>query len=404
MRVLMTIQPAFSHATQIIPLARELERRGHVVTVATSATFVRTLVRHGLDARPVGPDWRLRPGDAVTDRTVGQQGFMGFVQVPDRSSVEDLLEVARQTRPQLIVREYTEFGGWAVAQRLEIPLVTQGIVHRLPPPVEADVAEAAQRLAAVACVEPPRDGEELLGSAYLDVVPPSFRCAWEHDVALACACRPSVFDGSAGAAPPPWVERLGRARPLIYVTLGNIFTDCPAVWQAVLTALSELDVDALVTTGLESDPTELGAPPPNVRIERFIPQSQVLPRCKAVVCHGGFNTLIGAFSHRLPVLCLPLGADQPVNAKCCAAAGAGINAANAPARDLRGALVDPEKLEPENIARAIMRLTTEPAFTDAAGRLGHEIQALPGPSQTVLTLEELIAVDAAAPRAWRSAA
>ena len=400
----MSIQPAFSHATQIIPLARELERRGHVVTVATPPTFAATLVRHGLDARPVGPDWMLRFGDQVWKRTIGQHGFSGFVQIPDRSSLEDLLRLGRQTRAQLIVREYTEFGGWAVAQRLEIPLVTQGIVHRLPPGVEAPVAEVAQRLAALARINPPRNSDDLLGSVYLDPVPPSFRCPWEHDVALARATRPSRFDGSAGDAGPPWIQALGRERPLIYVTLGNIFSDSPAVWRAVLTALSGLDVDALVTTGLHSDPAELGAPPPNVRIERYIPQSHVLARCTAVVCHAGFNTLIGAFSHGLPALCLPLGADQPVNASCCAAAGAGINAANAPAQDERGPLVAPEKLDPEHIASAITRLTNEPAFTDAARKLAREIQSMPAPSDTARTLEQLFTSDAAAAQASRSAA
>lgn len=405
MRVLMTIQPAFSHATQVIPLARELERRGHVVTVATSATFARTLVHHGLDARPVGPDWMLRPGDELFDRTIGQHKMFGFLQVPDRSSIEDLLRLARETRAQLIVREYTEFGGWAAAQRLGIPLATQGIVHRLPPAVEAQVAEVAQRLAALARIEPPRGADELLGCAYLDVVPPSFRCAWEHDnIALAHASRPSVFDGSGGEAPPPWLEAFGRERPLIYATLGNIFSDSPAVWHAVLTALSELDVDALVTTGLDSDPAELGARPRNVRIERYLPQSQVLSRSTAVVCHGGFNTLIGTFSHGLPAVCLPLAADQPVNAACCAAAGAGLNAANGPAQDHRGPLVDPEDLNPEDIATAITRLTNEPTFTDAARQLASEIQAMPGPSETAHTLEQLITIDAAVPQAQRSAA
>ena len=400
----MTIQPAFSHATQLIPLARELERRGHVVTVATSARFAPTLVGYGLDARPVGPDWILRPGDKVWDRTIGQQGFFGFVQVPDRSSVEDLLRLARETAAQLIVREYTEFAGWAVAQRLGIPLVTQGIVHRLPPAVEARVAQVAQRLAALARIQPPRDADDLLGSAYLDVVPPSFRCPWEPDIALARASRPSVFDGSTGEAPPPWLDALGRERPLIYATLGNIFTDSPAVWRAVLTALSGLEVDVLVTTGLGSDPAELGTPPPNFRIERYLPQSQVLSRCAAVVCHSGFNTLIGAFSHGRPALCLPLAADQPVNAACCAAAGTGINGANAPASDHRGPLVDPEKLDPEDIAEAITRLTNEPRFTAAAGQLAREIHAMPGPSETARTIEQLITIDAAAPQPRRSAA
>ncbi|MBV9945182.1 MAG: glycosyltransferase family 1 protein [Solirubrobacterales bacterium] len=399
----MSIQPAFSHATQAIPLARELERRGHRVTVATSATFAATLVRHGLDARPVGPDWMIRPGDDLFERTIGQHKFFGFLQVPDRASIGDLLRLAHETGAQLIVREYTEFAGWVVAQRLGIPLVTQGIMHRLPPPVEAQVAEVAQRLAALARVEPPRDPNDLLGSAYLDVVPPSFRCAWERDNALAHASRPSVFDGSAGEPPPPWLQALGRERPLIYATLGNIFNDAPAVWRAVLTALSGLDLDALVTTGLGSDPAELGALPPNVRVEGYLPQSHVLARCTAVVCHAGFNTVIGALSQGVPVLCLPLGADQPINATCCAAAGAGINAANTPAQDFRGPLVDPEKLDPEDIATAIKRLTGGPTFTHAAGRLASEIQAMPGPSETARILEQLIAADPAALQGWRSA-
>jgi calicheamicin 3'-O-methyl-rhamnosyltransferase len=120
------------------------------------------------------------------------------------------------------------------------------------------------------------------------------------------------------------------------------------------------------------------------------------------VCHGGFNTLIGAFSAEVPTLCLPLGADQPVNATCAGAAGDGINAANAPG-DFRGPVVDPEQLEPEAIAIAIMRLTHEPTFTDAAGRLAGEIQAMPGPSAAARTLEQLTAIDAAAPQARRSA-
>ncbi|MBV9334312.1 MAG: glycosyltransferase family 1 protein [Solirubrobacterales bacterium] len=400
----MTIQPAFSHATQAIPLARELERRGHVVTVATSATFAGTLVRYGLDARPVGFDWMLRPGNEVCARTIGQHGFVGFVQVPDRSSVEDLLRLARGTGADLIVREYSEFGGWAVAKRLGIPLVTQGIIRRLPAAVEARVAEVAGRLAALARVEPARDAEELLGSAYLDVIPPSFRCAWEHDSPIARACRPSAFDGSAGEAPPAWLEALGRERPLIYATLGNIFTDSPAVWRAVLTALADLDVDALVTTGLDSDPTQLGTVPPNVRIERYLPQSHVLSRCTAVVCHAGFNTLVGAFSQGRPAVCLPLGADQPLNASCCARAGSGINLANAPAQDFRGPLVDPEKLDPEQITRDVTRVINEPAFTDAAGAIAREIGAMPGPPETARTLEQLILTDTLAHQARRSAA
>ncbi len=403
MQVLMSSQPAFSHAAQMIPLARELERRGHVVTLASSAPLVPALRQLGVDARPFGRDWQMRPGDPLYDRTVGRESFFGFPQVPDRSSVEGLTRLARDTGAQLIVREYSEFTGWAVARSLDVPFVTQAIIHRLPPPAEARVVELAARLAALAGIEPPENADELFGSAYLDIVPPSFRCEWEHDVALARPTRPSLFDGSEGEASPPWLDDLGRERPLIYVTLGTIFNRFPAVWRAVLTAVDRLDVDALVTIGRDIGPVQRGAARPNVRIERYVPQSQLLPRCSAVVCHAGFSTLIGAFNHRLPALCLPLDADQPVNARCCAAAGAGINAANAPARDARGPLVDPDTLNPADVANATMRLIDEPAFAQAAKCLAGEIQAMPGLSQTADLLERLIATDSAARRTNRCA-
>lgn len=120
----------------------------------------------------------------------------------------------------------------------------------------------------------------------------------------------------------------------------------------MLTALSKLDVDALVTTGPNGEPTELGEPPSNLRIERYLPQSQV-------------------------------------NARCAAAAGAGINAANAPARDLRGPLADPETLDADEIADALMRLLEDRGFAHAAHRLATEIEAMPEPGQTADLLESV---------------
>jgi UDP:flavonoid glycosyltransferase YjiC (YdhE family) len=384
----MSTQPAFSHAAQMIPLARELRSRGHAVAVATSAPFVGRLRALGLDARPFGRSWEERPGDELYDQTIGRHSFFGFPQVPDHSSVDDLVRLARDTGAQFVVREYSEFTGWAVARRLGLPLVTQAIIHRLPPPAEARVVELAGRLAALAGIDPPDSPDELLGSAYLDVVPPSFRCPWEHGVTLARPARPSLYDGSEGEPLARSIDELGRERPLIYVTFGTVFNDHPELWRTVLTALSGLDVDALLTTGPNVDPTGLGATP-NVRIERYLPQSQVLPRCAAVICHAGFNTLIGSFSHGLPALCIPLDADQPVNARCAAEAGAGINAANTPARDLRGPSADPDTLDPDELASALVRLLEEPAFAYAAQRLATEIQAMPGPEKTADLLEQL---------------
>jgi UDP:flavonoid glycosyltransferase YjiC (YdhE family) len=116
-----------------------------------------------------------------------------------------------------------------------------------------------------------------------------------------------------------------------------------------------------------------------------------------VVCHAGFNTLMAAFSHGLPVVCLPLDADQPVNARCVDAMGAGISLANAPARDARGPLVDPSRLDPSAIARAVTRLLEEPGFARTARRLTREIEMMPGPEETAEALEQLVGARATVP-------
>jgi MGT family glycosyltransferase len=219
----------------------------------------------------------------------------------------------------------------------------------------------------------------------------------EQSIPVALIARPSLYDGPGSESAPSWQGELGRARPVIYVTLGTVFNNSPVLWRALLSAVGELDVDAMITTGANVDPAGLGEPPPNARLERYVRQSHVLPRCSAVVCHAGFNTLIAAFSHGLPVVCLPLGADQPVNARCVEAAGAGISVANAPPRDARGPLVDPNNLDPAELARAVTRVVHEPRFARVAQRLASEIEAMPAPEETAEALEQLVGIRATIP-------
>jgi UDP:flavonoid glycosyltransferase YjiC (YdhE family) len=330
----------------------------------------------------------------VYDRTIGREDFFGFPRVPTAATVAELTHLAEEAGAQLIIREYSEFAAWAVAGRLGLPLVVHSIIHRLPPEAEARVLELAAPLASLAGIDPARDPDELLGEAYINVVPPSFRLPWEDSIPVALIARPSLYDGPDSEPAPSWLGELGRTRPLIYVTLGTVFNDSPALWRALLRAVDQLDVDAVITTGANVDPAGIGEPPPNARLERYVRQSHVLPRCSAVVCHAGFNTLIAAFSHGLPVVCLPLDADQPVNARCVEAAGAGVSLANAPARDARGPMLEPNTLDPSALARAVTRVLDEPGFAQAARRLASEIEMMPSPADTAEALERLVGVRA----------
>ena len=103
--------------------------------------------------------------------------------------------------------------------------------------------------------------------------------------------------------------------PLVYFTLGTIFNlESGDLFERVLAGLRELPATVVVTTGREVDPAALGPQPSNVRVESYVPQASLLPRCDLVVSHGGSGSVIGALAHGVPMVLLPMGADQPFNA------------------------------------------------------------------------------------------
>ena len=144
----------------------------------------------------------------------------------------------------------------------------------------------------------------------------------------------------------------------------------------VLTGLQELPVEVVATVGAEIDPAELGPLPPHVRVERFLPQSEILARCSAVVSHGGSGSVLGALAHGLPQVLIPMGADQPLNAARCEQLGV-------------ARVLDPVAATPNDVREAVTAVLHEPAYRNSARRLRQEFAALPGPEWAVELLERL---------------
>jgi MGT family glycosyltransferase len=152
--------------------------------------------------------------------------------------------------------------------------------------------------------------------------------------------------------------------------------ECGDLFQRVLAGLRELPADVVVTVGHDVDPAELGAQPAHVRVERYLPQAELLPHCDLVVCHGGSGSVLGALAHGLPMLLLPLGADQPLNAARCAALGV-------------ARVLDPLEASPAAVREEAALLLEAPGPRRAAEGLRDEIAALPAPEQAVSLLERL---------------
>jgi hypothetical protein len=114
----------------------------------------------------------------------------------------------------------------------------------------------------------------------------------------------------ARAPLPDWWP--GDRRPLVYVTFGTVLghlSESHAAYRTALDAVADLPARVLMTVGHAVDPAALVPVPSNTRIERWVPQGDVFPEARLVVCHGGSGTTFGALAAGLPLVICPLFAD-----------------------------------------------------------------------------------------------
>jgi MGT family glycosyltransferase len=205
-------------------------------------------------------------------------------------------------------------------------------------------------------------------------VPPSFRNPLDPLPSTAHHVRPAVLDeGDGFARPAP--SAVGP--PTVYFTLGTIFhQESGDLFQRVLSGLSGLVGEIVVTVGNEVDPAELGPQPSNVRIERFIPAGEILSRCDLVVSHGGSGTVVGALAFGVPQVLLPIGADQPLNADRCHDLGV-------------AAVLNASTASGQAIAEAARAVLEDRSYRVRATSLRDEIRSLPGSGEAAARLERL---------------
>ena len=162
----------------------------------------------------------------------------------------------------------------------------------------------------------------------------------------------------------------------MYVTSGTERTATTFPWRDVFAVIAGLDVDAVATIGSHVDPADFGPVPSNVRVERFVPQTDVLRRSAVVVSHGGAGTVLGAAAHGLPQFVVPLFADQWQNAVAVRDAGCGVFA-------------DPDNRSLDDIDAALRTLLGGAAHRDAATLVAAEIAAMPTATDLIDEIEAI---------------
>ena len=353
----------------MVPLARGFADLGHDVCFATAGAFEARVRSHGFATLPAGLDQaqimacmeeyrpRLLALTPAERRPVAYTTRFARVDAP--AKLPELLRVAKDWRPELLVHDASELCAPPVAASLGIPSVNQGFGQVIPAACHENAADAVSALwEAVGLTPEPWNG--MYRGAYVDICPPSLADETVPSGTRTYQRRPAT--PSPDPPKPPW-RPVRPDLPNVYVTLGTAL-DEPGLLRILLDALADADINVLMTIGRRGDPASFAPWPANATIERFVPQADVFPHCRVVVSHGGSGTTYGALAHGLPLLMLPHAADQFENAAAARSTGVA------------------ETLMPYEIETAAIRLAVEALLADAAyaaraREIAAEIAAMP---------------------------
>ena len=278
MRVLFCTTPLDGHFRPLLPLAQSPRGARPRVAFATAASWHRVVEAEGFEALAAGADHtaargvRLDAGwDAIQelpalDRRPYVFSYL-FAQGHAPLKLPALLDAARAWRAQAIVYESGDLAAPVVAASLRLPSVNHAFGTMVSLSILERAAPAVAPLWRSAGLEPAPYAGAFEG-LYVDVVPPLLA----DERPLCPSIRLRLADGEP-VDPPPWLERLPR--PLVYATMGTVFNR-PASFAPLVDGLARAGVGALLTVGRNVDPSALGDVSPNVRVEQFVPQAQVL--------------------------------------------------------------------------------------------------------------------------------
>lgn len=383
MRVLFTFAGGRGHFEPLLPVARAAAAAGHAVAVAAQPLMVPAIEAAGLAAFTTAGSTLsdapqrlpLLPVDLEReDRDLRE----GFARRLARQRADEVLARCEAWRPDLLVCDETDFGAMVAAERLGLPYASVLVIAAGSFVRREVVGAALEELRAAHGLAP--DPELAMLSRYLVLspFPPGYRDPAFPLPPTAHSFRPLAPRAAGDGPAPAWAAALPGA-PTVYFTLGTVFNvESGDLLERVLAGLAGLPLNVVATVGRELEPAALGPQPPSVHILQYLPQAEILPHCAAVVSHGGSGSVIGALAHGLPMVVIPIGADQPRNAARCAALGV--------ARAL-----DAVAATPGDVGRAVTAVLGEPGYRLRAEGLRDEIAALPPPEHAVGLLERLAA-------------
>jgi MGT family glycosyltransferase len=388
-RFLLTSAPLPGHLDWggYLETAAHLSRSGHAV-VWVSEERIRPAVEAAgvtfIAVNTSGWQWPADPPPSEQDSS-----RLRFQRALDVALTEDavaratrnLLEVARQFKPDVIIGEPFIWAAPIAAESLNVPYVAGG--YPATPPDRHPFTEPEREAAEVGVARLRRlfDRFEVIGRnspGGLSVWPLSpelhvvyWTRQWYADEAYV-EPQTQFVGGLKSTAPvsaPGWLDRVPADAPLAFITLGSTFTDDPHFFVTAAHACVQAGLFPIIAMGRsERAPNlkqQLARHLPHCIAVSWVDYDYLFPRLSVVVHHGGMGTTHAAVVYGVPQVIIPHAADQGLQARRAQASGVGLT-------------VMPQEATFDLVWHAIESVIRDPGFRIRAGHLSLEFAGAGG--------------------------
>lgn len=339
-RIVILSVPAYGHLNPVLPITRELVRRGHSVTVFNEQSFEPLIRATGADFAAYPPVIHLED----FSRTLKDGDMVAWIEMifgATGTLLGSTYAKLKDNPPDLIAFDGVALWGEMLAKKLRLPSVSisttflSDAVSRSGSVVVRDSLSAIRLLprflvgflkmvqhGALSMPSPfpplvPRRGTTTLLLTSKAFHPPSKLREDPHFVFVGSAIAPDTRKESFD------FSRLD-GRPLLYVSLGTLHHGNSAFFATCIEAFRDYPGQVLLSVGRGTDLSAYADAPSNFIFAEAVPQLAVLERARIFLTHGGLNSVHEGLWHGVPMVAVPQQIEQFYNAQAMQAAGAGL--------------------------------------------------------------------------------